>query len=126
MAAAKRNIYTFGLGTVGRDMVYTMVTMYLMFYLTDILTISSATLWWINGIMLLGRIFDALNDPIMGVIVDNTNTKYGKFKPWILVGTIAVRDCGHPALHRLGSAGYRLCGGFRHPVPALGLSLHHQ
>jgi melibiose permease/lactose/raffinose/galactose permease len=87
--AAKRNIYAFGLGTVGRDMVYAMVSMYLIFYLTDILTVPSATLWWINGVILLGRIFDAVNDPIMGVIVDNTNTKYGKFKPWIVFGSIA-------------------------------------
>lgn len=82
------NIYTFGLGTIGRDMVYTMVSMYLIFYLTDILRISSATLWWINGIILMARVFDALNDPIMGVIVDNTNTKYGKFKPWIAFGAL--------------------------------------
>lgn len=87
--ATKRNIYAFGLGTIGRDMVYTMVTMYLIFYLTDILGTSSATLWWINGIILLARIFDALNDPVMGVIVDNTKTKYGKFKPWIAFGAVA-------------------------------------
>ena len=86
-AATRRNIFTFGLGTVGRDMVYAMVSMYLIFYLTDILTVSSATPWWINGIILLGR-FDALNDPIMGDC-DNTNTKYGKFKPWIVFGTIS-------------------------------------
>lgn len=84
----KRNIYAYGLGTLGRDMVYTMVSMYLIFYLTDILTISSASLWWINGIIVAARIFDALNDPIMGVIVDNTKTKYGKFKPWIAFGTL--------------------------------------
>ncbi|HBG02858.1 MAG TPA: sugar transporter, partial [Firmicutes bacterium] len=59
------------------------------FYLTDILGTSSATLWWINGIILLARIFDALNDPVMGVIVDNTKTKYGKFKPWIAFGAVA-------------------------------------
>lgn len=87
--AAKRNIYAFGLGTVGRDMVYAMVSMYLMYYLTDILTVPTATLWWINGIILIGRIFDALNDPIMGVIVDNTHTKYGKFKPWIVFGALS-------------------------------------
>jgi melibiose permease/lactose/raffinose/galactose permease len=88
-ATKNRNIYAFGLGTVGRDMVYTMVSMYLIFYLTDILRVSSASLWWINGIILVSRIFDALNDPIMGVIVDNTDTKYGKFKPWIAVGALA-------------------------------------
>ncbi len=82
----KRNKYTFGLGTVGRDMVYTMVSMYLIYYLTDVLVLPTASLWWITGIMLCCRVFDALNDPVMGVIVDNTHSKYGKFKPWIALG----------------------------------------
>lgn len=85
-----RNRYCFGLGTIGRDMVYTMVSMYLIYYLTDILTLSTSVLWWITGIMLAARVFDALNDPIMGVIVDNTHTKWGKFKPWIMFGTFAA------------------------------------
>ncbi len=80
------NKYTFGLGTIGRDMVYTMVSMYLIYYLTDVLSLPTSSLWWITGIMLCCRIFDALNDPIMGVIVDNTHGKYGKFKPWIALG----------------------------------------
>lgn len=82
----KRNKYTFGIGTVGRDMVYTLVSMYLMFYLTDVAMLPTDTIWWITGIILAARIFDALNDPVMGVIVDNTHTKYGKFKPWIALG----------------------------------------
>ena len=85
-----KNKYTFGLGTVGRDMLYTMVSMYLMFYLTDVLCLPDDTLWWVTGIMLAARVFDAFNDPIMGVIVDNTHTKYGKFKPWICIGAILV------------------------------------
>lgn len=82
------NIFTYGLGTVGRDMVYTIVSMYLMFYLTDILTLDTNVLWWITTIILGARIFDAFNDPIMGMIVDNTHTKYGRFKPWILAGVL--------------------------------------
>lgn len=85
-----KNKYTFGLGTVGRDMLYTMVSMYLMFYLTDVLCLPDDTLWWITGIMLAARVFDAFNDPFMGVVVDNTHTKYGKFKPWICIGAILV------------------------------------
>lgn len=85
-----RNRYCFGLGTVGRDMVYTMVSMYLIYYLTDVLNLSTSSLWWITGIILAARVFDALNDPIMGVIVDNTHTKWGKFKPWILFGTFSA------------------------------------
>ncbi len=84
----RRNRYTFGIGTIGRDMVYTLISMYLIYYLTDAIELSTAKLWWITGIMLVARIFDALNDPFMGLIVDNTHTKFGKFKPWILSGTL--------------------------------------
>lgn len=82
----KRNKYAFGLGTVGRDMVYTLISMYLMYYLTDVTRLPTETLWWVTGIILAARIFDALNDPIMGVVVDNTRTRFGKFKPWIALG----------------------------------------
>jgi len=84
----KRNRLTFGLGTIGRDMVYSMISMFLIFYLTDILDVPNNVLWWINGIMLACRVFDALNDPIMGVIVDNTRSRWGKFKPWIAFGAL--------------------------------------
>ncbi len=84
----KRNRFTFGLGTIGRDMLYSLVSMYLVFYLTDILNLPNSTMWWITGILLFARVFDALNDPIMGTIVDNTKTRYGKYKPWILFGAL--------------------------------------
>lgn len=82
------NRYCYGIGTIGRDMVYTLVSMYLMFYLTDILELETNTLWWVNAIILGARIFDAFNDPVMGVIVDNTKSRWGKFKPWIITGAI--------------------------------------
>lgn len=85
---SKRNRFTYGFGTVGRDMVYTLISMYLMYYLTDVLSLSTNVLWWVTAIILGARIFDALNDPVMGVIVDNTNTKWGKYKPWILTGVV--------------------------------------
>ncbi len=84
----RRNRYTFGLGTIGRDMVYSLISMYLMFYLTDILRLSNTVLWWVTFIIVAARIFDALNDPVMGIIVDNTRTRFGKFKPWITLGTL--------------------------------------
>ena len=88
----KRNRYTFGLGTIGRDMVFALVNMYLIFYLTDILNLDVNTLWWATGIMVVLRIFDAVTDPIMGAIVDSTGGKFGrfgKFKPWIAIGAVA-------------------------------------
>lgn len=82
------NHLTFGLGTVGRDMVFTIISTFLIFYLTDILNLPNDVLWWLTSIILFARVFDALNDPIMGLIVDNTFTKYGKFKPWIAFGAL--------------------------------------
>ena len=84
----KRNKYFFSLGTIGRDMLYTMISLYLMFYLTDILEVSNATLWWVTGIMFAMRFWDAINDPVMGLIVDNTKSRWGKFKPWIASGAV--------------------------------------
>lgn len=82
------NRFTFGLGTIGRDMVFTIISTFLIFYLTDILNLPNDVLWWLTSIILFARVFDALNDPIMGLIVDNTHTKYGKFKPWIAFGAL--------------------------------------
>ncbi len=82
------NRYTFGLGTIGRDMLYTIVSIYLIFFLTDILDLPDSTMWWMTGALTILRIFDAVNDPIMGVLVDNTHSRFGKFKPWIVMGGI--------------------------------------
>jgi len=83
-----RNRITFGFGTIGRDMVYGIVSMFLMFYLTDVINLPTSTMWWVAGIILAARIFDAFNDPFMGLIVDNTHTRWGKFKMWITIGAI--------------------------------------
>lgn len=82
----RRNKYCFGLGTIGRDMFYTMVSMYIMVYITEVLIVPDATLALMTTALLALRIFDAFNDPLMGVIVDNTRSRYGKFKPGMLFG----------------------------------------
>ena len=78
----------FGLGTLGRDMVAALVSMYLLFYLTDVLNISGAQLGAITVVLVVMRVFDAVNDPFMGVVVDNTRSRWGKFKPWIFWGAL--------------------------------------
>jgi len=84
----RRNTIPFGLGTIGRDMLYTLVSMFMTVFLTEALNLPDSTMWWITGILVGARIFDAVNDPIMGVIVDNTKSKWGKFKPWIATGAL--------------------------------------
>lgn len=85
---SKRNRYSFSIGTIGRDIVYALVSTFLIVYLTEVVSITDNMLKVVTVIFVLSRIFDALNDPFMGSIVDNTHTKWGKFKPWILLGAL--------------------------------------
>lgn len=88
----KRN-YFYGLGTWGRDMVYALTSMFLMYFLTDVLDISAKGIAVVTVVMVILRIFDAINDPFVGMLIDNTKTKYGKFKPWILIGGFLSSIC---------------------------------
>ena len=76
---------SYGLGAVGKDMVYMLSASYILYYYQDIMGVSAIAM----GIILMAaRVFDAFNDPIMGVLVAKTRTKWGKFRPWLLIGTI--------------------------------------
>ncbi len=86
----KLNKICFGLGTVGRDALYSLVSMYLLVHLTDVVGFSDKGLGAIGVILTLFGIFDAVIDPFVGAIVDNTKTRWGKFKPWILIGMIGT------------------------------------
>lgn len=76
---------SYGLGAVGKDMVYMFSASYILYYYQDLLGVSAIAMGFI---LLAARIFDAFNDPIMGVIVAKTRTKWGRFRPWLLIGTI--------------------------------------
>ena len=76
--------FSYGIGALGLDLSYGMFYSYLAKYMTDILQLKSSFLLLITP---LARIWDGINDPMMGTLVDNTNTKMGKYRPWILVGT---------------------------------------
>nr|MBE6544894.1 sugar transporter [Oscillospiraceae bacterium] len=86
----KLNKFCFGLGTVGRDALYSLVSMYLLVHLTDVVGFSDGSLAVIGVMLTLFGVFDAIIDPFVGAIVDNTKTKWGKFKPWILIGMIGT------------------------------------
>ncbi len=84
----KRNTYCFGLGTVGRDMFYSLESMYLLTFLTEVRQLDDAMLAAVGGVLTVLRILDAFNDPVTGIIIDNTRSRWGKFKPWILAGSL--------------------------------------
>ncbi len=86
----KRNLIMFPLGTVGRDMVYNLVTSYLLTFVLFTRNLNTAQLSAITAIMVAARVFDALNDPIMGNIIERTRTRWGKFKPWLVIGILTT------------------------------------
>lgn len=78
----------FSLGTIGRDFLYFLFNSFLMTFILFTKTIDNKMLTAVGAIIVVARIFDALNDPIMGGIVENTRTKWGKYKPWQLLGAV--------------------------------------
>ncbi len=75
----------YGLGAVGKDMVYMLSASYVLYYFQDLLGVNAIAM---GVILLVARIFDAFNDPIMGIVVAKTRTRWGKFRPWLMIGTV--------------------------------------
>lgn len=84
----RRNLFTFSIGTVGRDFLYNFFNGYLLSFILLTKNLTTAQFGSITFIIVAARIFDAFNDPIMGGIVENTRTKFGKYKPWQLIGAV--------------------------------------
>ena len=74
----------------GQNMVLTFVSTFLLMYLTQYAGISKEGLLAVTAIMAAGKVFDALNDPIMGTLVDKTRTRWGKLRPYILFSALPV------------------------------------
>jgi len=79
-----KTIFFYSLGAFGKNVMYAMSSVLQVFY-TAFLGINP---FFIGMMFMIVRFWDAINDPIMGKIVQNTKTRFGKFRPWILIGSI--------------------------------------
>ncbi|URZ02186.1 glycoside-pentoside-hexuronide (GPH):cation symporter [Clostridium felsineum] len=91
----------YGFGDFACNLVYASISSYLLFFYTDVFGIASSAAAFMFFIV---RIIDAVSDPIVGIIIDKTNTKYGKFRPFLLYGAIpfailAILCFTTPSLH---------------------------
>ncbi|HAN79724.1 MAG TPA: MFS transporter, partial [Bacteroidales bacterium] len=75
----------YSLGDTASHFVWDMVGFWLLFFYTDIYGISAAAA---GTIMLIARFWDMAIDPVIGVVSDRTNTRWGKFRPYILFGAV--------------------------------------
>lgn len=101
--------FAYGIGAVGKDMVYMLSASYILYYYQDIMGVSAVAM---GVILFAARIFDAFNDPVMGIIVAKTKTRWGKFRPWLFIGTLMnavilfLMFSAPPALNGAGLTAY--------------------
>ena len=83
----KKEKFSYGFAAIGSYMIANVIASYLQIFLTDILIISPV---FILVLMVVARFWDMANDPVMGIVIDKTNTPKGKMRPYIKVGAFLI------------------------------------
>ena len=81
--ASRAAVICYSFGDIASQFVWTFVGSYLTIFYTDVVGLAPAA---VSAIMLIARIWDAINDPMMGAISERTRTRWGRFRPWIAFG----------------------------------------
>ena len=84
----KRNLWSYTVAGIGRDMAGSLFFSFMLTFVLFTKNLTDLQFTFVSTIIVLARIFDAFNDPIMGNILEVTRTKWGKFKPWIAIGMV--------------------------------------
>lgn len=85
--ASRLSVFTYSFGDLASQFVWTFVGSYLTIFYTDVVGLAPGI---IAAIMIAARIWDAINDPIMGAIAENSHSRWGRFRPWIAFGCIPL------------------------------------
>ncbi len=80
-----KNKIAYGLGGFGKNLAYMLVSSYSLYYFNSVLGVSAT---FVGFLLMAARIFDAFNDPVMGAVVEKTNSRFGPYKPWIMSGAV--------------------------------------
>ena len=80
---SKKSIFSYGLGDLASQLVWSFVGTYLTVYYMDVVGLAPLA---VSTILMAAKIWDAVNDPMMGGIAERTHTKWGRFRPYILFG----------------------------------------
>src|ERR1043165_277780 len=77
----------YGVGDSAANLIFQTQITFLMFFYTDVFGIKAGAA---GTILLISRIFDAFYDPIVGALADRTNSRWGRYRPWILWTTVPL------------------------------------
>ena len=83
----KYDIFSYGIGDFGINLHFQMINFFFAYFLTDIFGIP---LFHVMILLLVSRVIDAITDPIMGYIADHTDTRWGKYRPYVCIGAIPL------------------------------------
>ncbi len=86
VALSLREKVSYGVGAIGKDMAFQIVTAFYMVFLIQMENLNGIA---VGVFFMAARLWDAVNDPMMGMIVDRTRTKWGKYRPWLFIGTLS-------------------------------------
>src|SRR5271155_4332527 len=96
MASTERLSFTeklaYGLGDTASNFYFQFFNLFLVFYYTDIFGLTPVA---VGTMALVLRVFDAVIDPLVGMVADRTNTRWGKFRPYILWGALPYGVAGY-------------------------------
>lgn len=82
-----RQLAGYGLGSIASAMFNCVPSLVLLFFLTQTLGIRPA---WAGAVMLIPKLWDVITDPFMGMLSDRTQSRWGRRRPWMLLGTITM------------------------------------
>ena len=81
----------YGIGDMGFNFYWANISAFLLIFYTDVFGISAAAA---GTMMLVTKIVDAFTDPVMGAIADRTQTRFGKFRPYLLYAGLPMAAAG--------------------------------
>ncbi len=80
--------WSYSAGCIGRDMNFILVSMFVLSYIQYTMNLTISQFTAISVIMIFARVWDAINDPMMGMLIENKKLRGGKYKPWVLWGGV--------------------------------------
>lgn len=97
---SKLTLFAYGMGDFASNLCWTFIGSYLSVFYTDVVGLTPAIA---SAIMLIAKIWDGINDPMFGAIAERTNTKWGRFRPYILFGSPILAVLSVLAFTTMGS-----------------------